>query len=274
MEMVYAAGPRALDAPAEHFHSSDRQLEALRHRPSFDQSALSAGFATEQQLQRGNSVSGSFSEPLQLDTSFSESAHGSLPDTGFLDAQLQQQQRGQAQQQQLQLSGSPSAGFTEPPQRLSSSFEQLRSSAGLGGYETLDPGSDIGYLGSPPRNGDLNRTVGSPAARSAVGSPVPGASRLASPPREPDNGSQHGSQSHGSQQQGNQQLPSADGDAQQHDGGGGGNGAPGPVERCKLVILGLPWDTTEETLQVCLAESASPVFCLNLNVPGSDSAAS
>lgn len=39
---------------------------------------------------------------------------------------------------------------------------------------------------------------------------------------------------------------------QQNDGGHGGEqgGTAGPLESCKLVILGLPWDTTEETLEV------------------------
>ncbi len=215
-------------APAEQFYSAG-QLDALRHRPSFEAPQLSAAFTEQPQRLSGSLGGGSFSEPAHLGGSFSEpqpqdGLAGSFTDPSHLGGSLS--------------SGFDvphlSAGFTDLPQRHGSSFEQPRASADMG-YD-LAPGSEIGYLGSPPRNGDLKRAVGSPAARSAVGSPVPGASRLRSPPREA--------------QQGQPQQPAANGDAHHAGNGSGGNGALGPVEHCKLVILGLPWDTSEETLQV------------------------
>lgn len=227
---AFATAPSPLDTPSEHFYSAD-QLSSLRHRASFDQPQLSAGFTEQPQRagsNGGGSLRGSLSEAPALAAAFPEDQGDAM--AAFSDAQ--RQQLGASLSAALHAPHL-SASFTEQPlqqpqqqPRLSSSFEQPRAS-----FEQQQlGGADNRYLGSPPRSSDPALAVGSPAAHSAIGSPVPNASRLQSPPVEGQPGPH----------------PHMNGDARHE----AANGGAGGVEHCKLVILGLPWDTTEETLQV------------------------
>jgi hypothetical protein len=248
-----AAFATAPTTSADHFYAAE-QSSSIRHRASFDQSQLSAGFA-EQPQRHSHTPSGSSGGG-------GGSLRGSLAEGGALAAAFPEDPGANAMAslsdaQRLQLGvtlsaalDSPhlSAAFTEapfqvslpqqlPPQppRLGASFEQHRGSfdAHQQQQHQLMPSSaelDSSYLGSPPRSDDP-ALIGSPAARSAIGSPVPNAGRLASPPADCQPGVQH---------------LHMNGDARHEPAIGGGPGA----EHCKLVILGLPWDTTEETLQV------------------------
>mmetsp|Transcript_5980 Transcript_5980/g.17107 ORF Transcript_5980/g.17107 Transcript_5980/m.17107 type:complete len:738 (-) Transcript_5980:1411-3624(-) len=140
-------------------------------------------------------------------------------------------------------------------------FAHERSTS-LGGFgaPTRAASSDLAHIGSirsplhesldTSGDGGLNRTVGSPTTHSGIASPQ--LRSVASPPHE--------SQDHLQLQQ--QQFGQLDsgGNAgtllQQNGGGSGGEpgGTPGPLESCKLVILGLPWDTTEETLETYFSQ--------------------
>ncbi len=65
-------------------------------------------------------------------------------------------------------------------------------------------------------------------------------------------------------------LDSSGGDLLQQNGGGEeGGGTAGPLESCKLVILGLPWDTTEETLEVLCFSHSHPRQLPLVNSPSS-----
>lgn len=231
MEAAYATASTALDAP---FHPTD-QLSSLRHRASLDQQQQSQDFAGQHQRSGSGGAGGGFSSSMskapQLAASFPEDQSG-------LSAYSDIQQRQSQQQLVSSLSSAfdapnLAAAFSEPqlqPPRLSSSFEQARTS--FEQQPNALNGSDIGYLGSPPRSSDPALAVGSPAARSAVGSPVPSASRLRSPPAE------------------GQQHAHMNGEARHELTNGGAAGA----DHCKLVILGLPWDTSEETLQAYFSQ--------------------
>lgn len=237
---TFATAPTPLDSPSDHFYSAD-QLSSLRHRASFDQASfdqpqLSGGFSSPPQQNGGGSGGGSLGEAPSLAAAFLEDPQATDAMGAFSNAQ--RQQLGASLSAALDAPHL-SAAFTEQPlplpvpqPRLSASFEQPHRGSfdqqQLGGGSL--GGSDIGYLGSPPRSSDPAVVVGSPAARSAIGSPVPNTSRLQSPPaKQPLGQHQH-----------------LNGDAR-HDPVGGGALSS---EHSKLVILGLPWDTTEETLQV------------------------
>ena len=145
-----------------------------------------------------------------------------------------------------------STGFDVPPRPSfdaqsspppHSSFEQRSSLEQHGGAfgDQQQPPPELGYLGSPPRGsvpgggGPLSRTVGSPTARSAVGSPVPGSrQRQLSPGPDTFVSS----------------PPPRDNPTPINGSVANGGGEAGAMDACKLVILGLPWDTSEETLQV------------------------
>ena len=246
-----AAFAPAPTTSADHFYAAEQS--SVRHRGSFDQPQLRAGFAEQPQHHShtrsgssgggGGSLRGSLAEGGALAAAFPED-----PGANAM-ASLSDAQRLQLGATLSAALDSPhlSAAFTEapfqvslpqqlPPQppRLGASFEQHRGSFDDRQQQHQPmPSSaelDTSYLGSPPRSDDP-ALIGSPAARSAIGSPVPNAGRLASPPADCQQGVQH---------------VHMNGDARHESATGGGPGA----EHCKLVILGLPWDTTEDTLQV------------------------